>query len=543
MTDIITKNIYNNDKIFLDSTKIIINLKEDKLIKNYFKLSNEDLLKFKKSLKDNDVLLSFVLNDTKDNIIDADIYVRKNKLDNFLASFKFKNFNIIDTKLTLEDEFYFHENKILQQIIINKGLTNILVVDNNYSLNNIISNFLFDITIGYYKEKIYENKNKTNRCSIKYKYTIGYYKRYLSYYEIKKIIYENNKYNIIINSLDDDNIATYKEEYIIKYILNYIFNIYGKFFSLSNKLDFLNFFNKSNYSKFIEDLKILLNNNIDVRRLIFNTIKYILFDLVQIEINQLIFDENQIKINPNIFIQFIIKHNLFAFNHYNYVDLIEYKFKDIVETNIQGYDLELDFFNIIENISNINITKKNIDFKNKTGFDLINQEDINVKKYIKEHKENIVLVLNDKNITLITKEDLDTYVSNINENWLFNCNRDDPEEVMVNPYIQIPTVGGNIFVSYIDLYNLYISTEQIFFFNKTENIEKSQSFKNTLVGQRIGIANYVSANHCQDGSILGIYEISELKLQLQTHSKMKTLSNKSSFFSERKAKSSTKNTF
>ena len=550
----------------------------DNLIKNYFKFStNDEVQKFKKILDDNDALFSYVLNQTKDSIIDVDIYVHKSKLKNFLASFKFRNFYIVETLLTLEDELYFTENKILEQITFNCGISRtifinltILVVDNKKPLNSIISNFLFDITNAYYKEKIYENKNKTDRCLIKYIYTIGYNDRDISYYDRKKKLYENNEYGLIIADyirLNSDKIITNKDEYVIKFILNYMFDIYESiyiktcnyeddedddddgnlgFFILSNKLDFLNFFNKYNYSKFIEDLKILLNNKIDIRRLIFNTIKYILNNVFTIKINQLNFDDTRMKLNENIFIKFIYRHNLFAFDHYDYVDLVEYKFSNIIQENIRDYEIELDFYN------SINITKKNIDFKDKNGFDLMNQEDINVKKYIKENKENIVLVLNEKNITLITKEDLDTYVSNINDNWLFNCDRDDPEHVIDNPYIQIPTAGGNIFVKYSNLYNLFISTAQIFFLNKKNSIKKSQSFKNTLVGQRMGIANYVSANHCQDGSILGIYDILELRTD-DDKSKTKTIKSikslrepkiaKSSLFSERKMKSLPNKTF
>ena len=523
----------------------------DNLIKNYFNLStNDEVQKIKKLLKNSDALFSFVLNQNKDSIIDADIYVHKNNLNIFLASYDTTT-SYHTTYLTIEVEKYFNENKILQEItpanftLISKNV-NILVVDNNYSLNNIISNFLFDITYAYYKEKIYENKNNKNIIFIKHKYTIGSY-----YYDRKYSIYKHHKYDIqIIDHISPDKITIKnKEEYVIKCILNNMFfsNINFDFFIISNDIYFLNFFNEYTYSKIIEDLTKILKNKIDIKRLLFNTIKYILNDLFGIEVNQFEFIKNKIsnKIKKNIFVEFIINHNLFAFDHYDYVDLIEYRFKKYVEDYLKNYAADL----ISDIDKNINITIKNIDFKDKTGFDLINQEDINVKRYIKEDNKNIVIVLNEKNITLISKEDLDTYVSNINENWLFNCNRDDPEEVIEKPFIQIPTSGGNIFVSYSDLYYLFISTAQIFFFNKIETMEKSQSFKNTIVGLNMGIANYVSANHCQNGSILGIYGISEL----QTDSKIKTFksikslrepsSAKSSLFSERKIKSLPNKTF
>ena len=136
----------------------------DNLIKNYFKFStNDEVQKFKKILDDNDALFSYVLNQTKDSIIDVDIFVHKSKLKKILASFKFRNFYIVETLLTLEDELYFTENKILEQITFNCGISRtifinltILVVDNKKPLNSIISNFLFDITNAYYKEKIYD---------------------------------------------------------------------------------------------------------------------------------------------------------------------------------------------------------------------------------------------------------------------------------------------------------------------------------------------------------------------------------------------------
>lgn len=546
----------------------------DKCIKNFFKISDEEVLIFKDFLKANNILLSFVLNKVKNNFEDLDIYIHKNKLNIFLAYFKFKNCYPYASFLTLEDELYFNENKILQKILfsINKTRINILVVDNHHLLREIIPKFLFSIMIGYYNEKIYENKNIESICLIDNKYLYGYKNRYIDFVKTKGRNYEDfyNEINFII--ISDDNEITIKneEEYIIKFILNYIFDIYKSNFyyikkdhsdyilygniqsniyiyNLINntykKIYLLNLFNKYNYIELIKKLTYLLNDKIDILRLIFNTIKIILFDIYEISINQLKFDiiTATMKVDRNIFIKFIIKYKLFTFDHYDYIDLIEYKFNEIIKKYMILNKL------IINN--DIKITKKKLDIKD--GYDMFDVEYKNIKEYIKENKNNIVLVLNDKNITLITKEALDELISNINDNWFFICDSNDPEKVFKTPYIKIPLSGVTIYVNYNDLYKLFISTAQIFFLNKIENIEKSATFKNTAVGQKMGIADYVSANHCQDGSNLGIYEISELQPEIKARS-MKSLSLshksqtlrtpkvKSSYFSERKAKLSTK---
>lgn len=65
-----------------------------------------------------------------------------------------------------------------------------------------------------------------------------------------------------------------------------------------------------------------------------------------------------------------------------------------------------------------------------------------------------------------------------------------------------------------------MSKNQVFFVypdymigSKTQKeIVKTVSYKNTAHGISKGLANYVSANHCQDGSNIKLYKIKSLKL-------------------------------
>ena len=241
------------------------------------------------------------------------------------------------------------------------------------------------------------------------------------------------------------------------------------------------------------------------------------------QINQTIFKKILFTSEPkNIFLKFIIKYKLFDFDYFNYVNLIEYEFSKSIKEYIE---LSLNIKN------NPKITNKKIDIEENV-FDFMNQEYVNIKEYIKKDNNNIILILNNKNITVYTKETLDNLVSNKDDKWFFKCDNIDPKKILESPYIQISTIGGNIYVNYNDLYNLFVSKSQIFFLKKTEDITKSQSFKNTSVGQSIGIADYVSANHCQNGSILGIYEIYELGLngKIKALSQSSKSSSKSIFF-------------
>jgi hypothetical protein len=193
------------------------------------------------------------------------------------------------------------------------------------------------------------------------------------------------------------------------------------------------------------------------------------------------------------------------------------------------------------------ITKQDVkDYLEKsklTGFDLINcEQDVNISKYLSENKENIILVVLSKDIpsiTCISKKDLDSMISDINDNWFYDCDLMNNPKIfasdimqtvhykenyyLLHPYIKVPLAAGTFYIEYNYIYSLFMSKHQVFFvypkYNLTrsgskvqEEIVKSVSFKNTKYGISKGIANYVSANHCQDGSNIKLYEIKSLKL-------------------------------
>ena len=98
---------------------------------------------------------------------------------------------------------------------------------------------------------------------------------------------------------------------------------------------------------------------------------------------------------------------------------------------------------------------------------------------------------------------------------------------LYNPIIKVPLSAGIFYFEFKYLYSLFMSNNKIFFVyplyttiknknKKQKEINKTVSFKNTLYGINKGIADYVSANHCQNETNIKLYEIKSLKLDKKT---------------------------
>ena len=84
-----------------------------------------------------------------------------------------------------------------------------------------------------------------------------------------------------------------------------------------------------------------------------------------------------------------------------------------------------------------------------------------------------------------------------------------------------------------------MSKQQVFFVYQTSQvIKKTASYKNTKHGIRRGLANYVSANHCQDGSNIRLYQIKTLKLDDKKTLKRTAITVRSSSKSSKSSSSS-----
>jgi hypothetical protein len=285
-------------------------------------------------------------------------------------------------------------------------------------------------------------------------------------------------------------------------------------------------------------------------------------------------------------IRFIIDNNLNKYEDYKFTALVDksYIIDDYYKQYIlkdKNIDINLIDSRQLKKILQIKkrciklITKSDIksylEKSTLTGFDLINCKlDINISKYLSENKEHIIIILveNDiPSITCISKKDLDYMISDIKDNWFYDCeNMNNPEInsrdtdadikykedlYLYNPIIKVPLSAGIFYFEYKYIYSLFMSKNKIFFVypyyeigsKKQKEIIKSASLKNTKYGIRKGLLDYLSANHCQDDSNIKLYEIRSLKLDTKKSVKtsfIKSISDESKSSSKVSSKSSSK---
>ena len=172
----------------------------------------------------------------------------------------------------------------------------------------------------------------------------------------------------------------------------------------------------------------------------------------------------------------------------------------------------------IKNYNN-NITVENaskdeydklIEKNNNKCWDIILIDDIELdSEYFKEN-EALVFILNGK-FFCYTKSYLEEITENYLDNWFCECtgilnettqNKPANTYDLENIYIKIP-LDINVFVLYKYILFILKNNYSIYFLNFNKRISHSISYKNT----NYRTANFVGANHCQDGSVINIYDI------------------------------------
>jgi len=422
-------------------------------------------------------------------------------------------------------------------------------------------------------------QNFTNSSIIEYLiYNIQYYSKYISKYI--GVFYYTEEYNELV--------------YIEKITL-------CKFY-------FISMFKEFTFEEYIKNLnKFFKNISIKtIYKIALYSLEEYLYNIYNVKIhynfenNEMKFTDNNgnklssLKPNQVKITRFIIDKKLNKYEDYKFTRYIDNSY--ITDDSYRKYVMHnklinIDFIESDKLREILQIKKKCVKLINKqdvksylensklTGFDLINcNQDINISKYLSNNKENIIIVILSSgipSITCISKKDLDIMISDINDNWFYDCDlmnnpkidRNDDENTvrykeklyLYNPLIKVPLSAGIFYFEYNYIYSLFMSKNQVFFVypkysfygSKTQKeILKSVSFKNTKYGISKGIANYVSANHCQDDSNIKLYEIKSLKLDTPKSikkvksstksSSTKSLSSKSSSTKSSSSKSSTR---
>jgi len=385
-----------------------------------------------------------------------------------------------------------------------------------------------------------------------------------------KIILQNFTNNNIVKYLMND--IQYYSKYISKYLsLFYYTEEYNERYYIEKitlfKFYFIALFKEFTFEEYVKNFHKLFSN---IRiEYIYKTALYSLeeyldymydikteHDFTDTRLIQFKNKNRSKEFDPKAYtiMRFMIDNLLNKYENYKFTNLIDYKYL-LTEERKYGNEHQFVLKDRISDIHKIDSSefnkilqtkKKCVKFITKadvkkllqnsklTGFDFINcDQDVNIAKYLNQNKENIIIVVlspdNTPSITCISKKDLDNMISDINDNWFYDCERmknhnicptDTPETViykenkyLYKPFIKVPLSNGTFYFEYNYIYSLFMSKQQVFFAYQTpQEIKKTASYKNTNDGIRKGLANYVSANHCQDGSNIRLYQIKTLKL-------------------------------
>jgi|694.fasta_scaffold09537_15 hypothetical protein len=418
---------------------------------------------------------------------------------------------------------------------------------------------------------------------------------------IVKLLIQNFTNSTIIRYLIND--IDYYSKYISKYINmfyyteDYIERYYIEKITLF-KYYFICLFNNFTFEEYIKNMNKLFRNlsiKYIYKSALYSLEEYlnsyyqleIKYDYINNDIDFFTKHGNKSYSSKELMIiRFIIDNNLNKYEDYKFTALVDksYIIDDYYKQYIlkdKNIDINLIDSRQLKKILQIKkrciklITKSDIksylEKSTLTGFDLINcKSDINISKYLSENKEHIIIILveNDiPSITCISKKDLDYMISDIKDNWFYDCeNMNNPEInsrdtdadikykedlYLYNPIIKVPLSAGIFYFEYKYIYSLFMSKNKIFFVypyyeigsKKQKEIIKSASLKNTKYGIRKGLLDYLSANHCQDDSNIKLYEIRSLKLDTKKSVKtsfIKSISDESKSSSKVSSKSSSK---
>ena len=228
------------------------------------------------------------------------------------------------------------------------------------------------------------------------------------------------------------------------------------------------------------------------------------------------------------------------------------EFRILISSNISNYKLkkQIDKYysqqNLIQSVGpeDENETETPINFEGinydesrlkNTCQDLIMFDEKEITEHLNE--EGAVILINrgsgsesDSDILCFDRETLNTFYNDKNDGWFYPCtgnlmwnkkndrfgtlelsNDRSAGEIFRKPYVKLPVnmEGMNAFISARELYSMIHSEKNIFYIEPKLDIHGTQiSFTHTITWKNVyGEANWVSANHCQSGSNILVYEI------------------------------------
>jgi hypothetical protein len=147
-------------------------------------------------------------------------------------------------------------------------------------------------------------------------------------------------------------------------------------------------------------------------------------------------------------------------------------------------------------------------YANKNCFDIIQMNEENIGQYLSADRDNIVIFYKqptdvDFLATCLTFTGLKKYLKDP-KHAFYSCeDGKDPRTYYTQPpeFLKIPTQSHTIFVSYQDIKQKYIQRQNMIFLEFNERVETTITYEASIT------MNFVSSNHCQQGSIIDVYRI------------------------------------
>jgi len=166
--------------------------------------------------------------------------------------------------------------------------------------------------------------------------------------------------------------------------------------------------------------------------------------------------------------------------------------------------------------------------KNKEGLYLAEYEQVPLKKFLQE-KGHIVLATPEKDALCFDYDYFKTAYKNKKETWFYECKGNNMSNTnnrslkfidLTQPYIKIciSKTGMNGYIPAAQIWSMLCSKRKVFFV-EPHMVEQEHQMITHTVGHHLALsydnATMISANHCQHGSSILIFDIHEYASKLR----------------------------
>jgi hypothetical protein len=150
-------------------------------------------------------------------------------------------------------------------------------------------------------------------------------------------------------------------------------------------------------------------------------------------------------------------------------------------------------------------------YGNQNCFDVIQMNEENIGQYLSADRDNIVIFYKQPTdvgflATCLTFTNLKKYLTDpkmVFYECIDQVPKKDPRTYYTQPpeFLKIPTQSHTIFLNYNDIKQKYIQRQNMIFLEFDNRVLKTMSYDASIT------MNFVSSNHCQEGSVINVYRI------------------------------------